>query len=466
MEEDGPPSPIISSPGVSRSPSHSRSGRGTRDTHLERKEYTETHKRPRLRSQDPDDRHTLFLDEQRPQTNGNSGQVDIYGDVKGKGRAIDIDHIEPRPLDSVNDRVSDVDGVRTSTPPRSTARDDMMPSTSAVAATGGTEVHAAVQREKPKIRPGWQAMHAHLLDPSRRREVKRTATEHEAEPFVTPAGNASPSVTGFSIRGAAARTIVTESSTPSTSFIEPPPKHVAGDTTQPFEPPQSMSSRDIMARTRAKLEKLKQDSSFPVATTPESGEHDVASLNASSSVINTLPTIVDGNHTVTLPSHAASTSIPSQLSDVLPAQSSHPHSLAHASHETGAADALRLKVLNKLENEKRAHIDGKRIPHHDGDSPMFVAVNGSSVEALASPDNFGDPKQQQTGEEMSLARRQDAEMLEQRLRVQAQLRIKGAAHKQPMPGTASDNTSGQSADLNSQSREEYLRSRLKRMASR
>lgn len=449
-----------------RSHSQQESRDAVRESSKERKE------RSTPRSPEVQEVHRVGLGDHRRLSIGTSDQRKIPQNIKGKGRAIDEDGNSPLTSRPVQEQDSTVGMLETETshPAQKDATTTATVADEAPVIQSSHESSTSKQRDRPKVRrEALQAMNAHLLHPSRGYRTTKPVIDREQQTPDTSARDELPPLTELSIRGAAKATAQVS---PAPSF--PSPESVlesncqsAHDATRVPTDVQGMSSRDIMARTRARLAKLRQDSTLSTSTTsPKRGDHDVLGLDASSKFPNTPHTTEDGNHTAPSSSNFLSDSIVAQSHEASAAQSSHPSTTPPRSDVEGATatpTSLRAKLLKKLEDEKRAHDDDHDNNAHHPDTSAVVVAEGSQFQTSRVPDNIGGSKQGQTEEELSLGR-QDAEMLEKKLRGQAQLRIKLAAAKRQLAEAALGADEMSNVDHNPMSREDYLRSRLKRAA--
>ena len=426
----------------SGSPARSHTQQESRDVVRERSISRERDKRPQFRSSEVNYSHRVGAEDHR-----RCGIDRMHQDTdnKGKGRAVDLDgdtnissRIEHRP-NSAYDSPKTLDA----TDQQSEYEEDRRESTiteqlnDVTSAKHDQESSHRKQKGRPKVRrEALQAMNAHLLNSSHGHRSSKPVIGREQQPPDTPRDELPPP-TELSIRGAAQISSGSPFSTPES--MQEPNCQSAQDATRVTTNTQGMSSRDIMARTRARLAKLRQDSTLSNTTTgPKRGEHDALGPNASSKFPSTPHSPEDGNHTAPLTSNFMSSSTVARPHDPSAAGSSHPN-FAQTRADVGDAAAnaaiLRAKLLKKLEDEKRAHDDDRTNNSSYPDVPAApVAVEHTQVEAHPA-DNIGGSKQAQTEEELSF-NHQDAEMLEKKLRGQAQLRIKLAAAKRQLAGAA------------------------------
>ncbi|KAI0086037.1 hypothetical protein BDY19DRAFT_908566 [Irpex rosettiformis] len=458
----------------SRSPTWSHTQQESRDVVREMAISRECNKRPQSRSPEVNDSHLVEVGDNRRQSIDRRHQDEPAQDIKGKARAVGLDGNAdfPRQPSHRRNSPSAAEPLQAGASQRPEPGQDQGDFTVTEPLNGTASMveqnHEALngkQKGRPKVRrEALQAMNAHLLDSSHGHQSSKPVIGREQQPLDTPRDEMPPPAE-LSIRGAAQA--ASGPLFPSDSFRESNCQSVH-DTTRVATGIQGMSSRDIMARTRARLAKLRQDSTLSTTTTsPKRGEHDELGLNPSSKFPSIPHFLEDGNHTTTAPSSSNCTSsqLVAQAYDASAAQSSHPdytHTDSDVGGATSTAAILRARLLRKLEDEKREHDDGKTDdPNRPETYVVPVTVEGTQFETSLLPDNIGGSKQAQT-EEMSFGR-QDAEMLEKKLRGQAQLRIKLAAAKRHLhAGTAVESDEMSGADRNPMSREDYLRSRLKR----
>lgn len=402
-----------------------------------------------------------------------SDHVDIVVDVKGKGRA--VDHSVVDNINCITDGASDVDAAKVKdTRPGDRVRQESTevtfdnsttPSRSSSPVSLPCDVNKASRlklptesRDPPKVR--WnalQAVDAHLAHASIERSVARGNGSRRHDPHIEHTASQSMTRgTEISIRGAAKATNVAPLA-PTVS--SPELSHEArghNSSSVPHNPTIGMSSREIMTRTRARLAQLRQEPILSPSISSERGEHDASSLDTPQAIVELEPLSVAGNQIV--PSSSSFPLSPTifDVPDNSAAQSSSSHSVSQSVGPQ--AGALRAKLLGKLDVEKRAYLE-------QTDPSVERAAAASPMEADGSKDMGGLPVsadneiQHRGPDGGGLVFRRDAQMLESNLRTKAYLRVKLAAAKRTLADTTADESN---ADVSLVSREEYLRSQLKR----
>lgn len=468
--------PHSPSPGPSRPSLRSRSRSATRETPSHLRDVLPDRSEIRDVSQPRNAGRDIRADEPTDlrSRSGTSDHVDIDIDVKGKGRAVENGVLDN--ISYITDRASDVGSVKVKdTRSRDPGRQDSTGVTSRSSAKPPSRCASPVlvphdvnkvdhidslagPRDRPKVRrDALLAIGAHLEHVSSERSAPGSSGGFRQESVIEPsASEPTARPKEISIRGAAKATTQAPSvpSIPSPELShEPngqPPSHV------PHHPAKGMSSREIMARTRARLATLRQDPTLSAAISSERGAHDAASLDAACAIVKLESPSVAGNQTLQRGSSPPSDSIISDVADVSAAQSSTTYSLSH-SDEPHALSALRAKLLSRLDNEKRAYHEHSVPSGRDLSAGSFVDINDNDAENAMLPADNETPLRGPNGGGSSF--RRDTQVLESNLRTRARLRVKLAAAKRTLADGGAD-ASNENVDLGT--REEHLRSQLKR----
>lgn len=426
--------------------------------------------------------HRNSLDEKRPyddhdplRSNGTPDHGDIVIDVKGKGRAVDRSDFDD--TNYITDLASDVDAA---TVEDTLSGDSGRQPSTEVTSRGATTIPARVSspvslprdannvgdlgpherlRDRPRLRrDALQAVDAHLLhSPVQRRAARRIDSGRQESLIGPSASERSIPIAGISIRGAAkaAAPAPPAPATSSTELSHEPNGQISSKGSD--NPGKGMSSREIMARTRARLAKPRQEPTLSVALSSERAEHDASSLDAPSAIVALDSPAVASNQSGQAGSSPPLNSISSDVPENSAAQSSSGHSPS-LFDEPYAASALRVRLLSKLDAERLVCKQPEDLSESTNATPVPVGIDSKSrpvtTDSSSAVCGPSDGK---------LSCRRDAQTLEASLRAQARLRVKLAAAKRKLDDAGAELSS---ATINLETREEYLRSRLKSGASR
>ena len=380
-------------------------------------------------------------------------------DVKGKGRAVDYCPSSPSPSAgsaeaSPLDPLEESQNLSNATAHhdnivhnRGSSQDD--PSSQDAQAISHLR---HTNRQRPRIRQSaWQTMQAHLVS-SRADRGPNTAPQHPlAEPELAIRG-ASSNLSSTSAAVPSTDDALSPSQTPqseASSSTPPTPPELA--TTVPATPaiPETpnnrvgagrFSSREIMARTRAKLARLKQEAGA-AAITAESTTHAVNS-NPTSQGSAPQSNITEKVARDAVADANSSTSTSATTGDTV---TTHPIGISPLSADQSAngrpsAATLRARLLDKLQREKRAQTQQMAMTMEmQATSPPATGVNGD-IQTHTTRGGGGrrpsPPAAIMTADRTSSVRasggdscnhRAAVDMMESKLRAQAQLRVKLAA---------------------------------------
>lgn len=202
----------------------------------------------------------------------------------------------------------------------------------------------------------------------------------------------------------------------------------------------NMPAREVMARTRARLAKLKEE----LARSGTSA--DATAPRPAPAPPFPQPTPINAGPAAP-PPRGALALLPMAVATA--AESPPPPAADSSSIVPATASALRARLRARLARERSAHMQHHEAPRHgDARTPPSPPRGPAAGECALDPP-------------AAAAARRDAEMREARLRQQARLRV-GAAHdNRALEATSSSSGAGQcGGEL--QTREEALRARLKR----
>lgn len=409
-------------------------------------------------------------DDDRRSRSRASDHVDIVVDVKGKGRAVDNnihDHITyisdrasdvdaakvegTRPVDRGRQASTEVISIRETTPPSRITSPASQPHDIRKEPYFGS--HDEPKDRRKVRRNALQAIDAHLGHSSTERSAARSTGSGQV-PLIE-CSTSDIRIEEISIRGAAKAATQAPSvpSISSTELSREPNGQISFHASHNAS--KGMPSRDIMARTRARLAKLRQEPTLSPTISSERGGHDVLSLDTPQAIVELDTPSVAGNQTARSGSSPSWNGITSDVPDNSAAQSSSTHSLS--SHvESFATSALRAKLLAKLDNEKRASVEQVDLAGKDKAPSFPVGINSEVITTRLT--SASDCNKVRGPNRRELSFRREAEMIENNLREQARLRVKLVAAKRTLADATADMTSG---NVNLMTHEEHLRLQLK-----